>query len=198
MKAIILKTIILGLAGAVPASAADFTVYAGLPWQDSGVAVVSGGTYTITAYYWWTGGVGAYGKNGPTGAGFDWGWNQWVTGPYWSALVASIGDITDTTPGVGGFGTGTGAFVPVSPTLPNPVPALHPFLTGDSVTFTAGASGDLYFTINDDASGQDYGDNSGIMFVSVPETMTGIEGALGLLLPVGASALWMLRKRQAA
>jgi hypothetical protein len=80
------------------------------------------------------------------------------------------------------------------------VPAFRPFLTGNSVTFEAGNSGDLYFTINDDASGADYSDNSGrldVQLTVVPEPTTMIAGAL-LLLPFGASTLRILRKTRTA
>jgi hypothetical protein len=134
---------------------ASFTVQANLPWQDSNLPVVAGQWYTLTASGSWTGGEGEY--CGPTGITWNPGYNVWVGGPHWSALVASIGQITGTVPPLS----------PVGATILVPVPAQYPFLTGDSVTFQAGSSGVLYFTINDDASGGSYSDNAGTMNVQL-------------------------------
>ena len=134
---------------------ASFTVQANQAWQHSNLPVVAGQWYTLTASGLWTGGGGGF--CGPTGINYNPGYNVWVSGPHWSALVASIGQIASTIPPLSAVGD----------TIPVPVPALYPFLTGDSVTFQAGSSGDLYFTINDDASGTDYTDNSGTLDVDV-------------------------------
>jgi hypothetical protein len=155
---------------------ASITIQADLPWQDSGYAVTAGDTYTITASGLWTGGTSAgFGLNGPAGTTWDPGYNQWVSGPNWGALVASIGYINNTVP----------PLLPTLPALPNPVPATYAFLTGSSVTFVAGASGDLYFTINDDAEGGDYSDNLGTMTVNVtapePGSFAALSGFAALL-----------------
>lgn len=61
-------------------------------------------------------------------------------------------------------------------------------------------SGELWFTINDDAVSGGWSDNVGSLTVSlspVPEPTTIIAGALALL-PFGVTALRSLRKRQLA
>ena len=103
---------------------------------------------------------------------------MWVSGPNWGALVASIGQIASTVPPLS----------TVDETLPDPVPALHPFLTGNSVTFEAGNSGNLWFTINDDASGGNYSDNAGTLGVQltmVPEPATWAMLVVGISLLIG-------------
>jgi hypothetical protein len=187
MKKLLIVAAVTGLC--VWSARASFTVQANqAAWQDSSMSVVAGQWYTLTASGLWTG--GALGLYGPVGTTWDPGYNMWVNGPHWGALVASIGQIVGTVP----------PLTAVSDIIPVPVPAFRPFLTGNSVTFEAGSSGDLYFTINDDASGADYSDNSGhldVQLTAVPEPTTIIAGAL-LLLPFGASTLRMLRKRQTA
>jgi len=103
---------------------------------------------------------------------------MWVSGPNWGALVASIGQIASTVPPLS----------TVDETLPEPVPARHPFLTGNSVTFEAGNSGNLWFTINDDASGGNYSDNAGTLGVQltmVPEPATWAMLVVGISLLIG-------------
>ena len=186
MKKLLIVAAVAGLC--VWSARASFTVQADLAWQDSSMSVVAGQWYTLTASGLWTG--GALGNFGPEGTTWNPGYNMWVNGPHWGALVASIGQITSTVP----------PLLAVGDNIPVPVPALRPFLTGNSVTFEAGSSGNLYFTINDDASGFYYPDNSGSLDVQltvVPEPTTMIAGAL-LLLPFGASTLRILRKTRTA
>jgi len=190
MKKLLIVAAVAGLC--VCSARASFTVQANqAAWQDSSMSVVAGQWYTLTASGLWTGGLSAgYGSYGPVGTTWDPGYNMWVSGPHWGALVASIGQIVGTVP----------PLLAVSDIIPVPVPAVTPFLTGNSVTFEAGSSGNLYFTINDDASGADYSDNSGSLDVQltvVPEPTTMIAGAL-LLLPFGASTLRILRKNRTA
>lgn len=144
--------IAIAVSGPIP-----FSVTANPLWTDSGIAVTSGQTLTISSFGTWSGGQGPV-----TGDGVDDGddFDLFLGGVNHNSLIAYVGTHPPYEDSTGANRWGDSSYFPQS------IGAGY-WLVGTGTQFATDRSGELWFLINDDAETEDTLDNSGSLTVTV-------------------------------